>query len=285
MRTLNQLCLLLVALLGLACVSKDPTLSNRARHLPTRAQSLNLFSPWTGATGDTGWTFDGFLGSESEPDYAGSDDSEVEPDLFLRALYEDGRQHRYFVSLGELGAWWHLADGWTLGTVLEYEQGRDNENEALNGFEDVDDTLEGQFTLARRLGDFTLAAVVQPDLLNRGKGLVLFGGLGYDRMLGDRWRLALATDISTGDAEHMEGEFGISQAASAASGLTPYAPGAGLKSTTLGVGLERFFGSGWSVFCGAELEYYFSRAADSPLIQDEGSDLTYELGLGLRYSL
>ncbi|MEM7305426.1 MAG: MipA/OmpV family protein [Planctomycetota bacterium] len=251
---------------------------------PTTAQSRNLMSPWTAARGEPGWTVDLTLGIESEPDYAGSDDSETEPDLFARALYEDRRGHRYILNLGEVGAWWNLGDDWLLGTVLEYEQGRDNENTALTGFDAVDDTVEGQFSLARRFGDFSLAGVLQPDLLGRGKGFVAFVAGGYDRMLTERLRLALGADLSTGDAEHMDTEFGVSASAAAASGLAEYNPGAGLKSATVDVALEHFFTDRFSLFLTGSAEHYFARAADSPLIDVEGSDLVYELGLGLRYS-
>ena len=252
---------------------------------PNRAQRQNLFSPWTGASGVPGWTFDFALGFESEPDYAGSDDNEVEPDAFARALYEDAGSNRYFLSLGELGAWWRLGQTWTLGTVFEYEEARDNENEALQGFEEVDATVEAQITLAKRLGDFTLAGVLQPDVLDRGKGFVTFLGLSYDQMLSERWRFGATADVSFGDAEHMATEFGISAADSAASGLDPYNPSAGLKSSTLGIQLEHSFSPGFSFLLGLELEHYFSRASDSPLISQEGSDTTYEASIGLRYSL
>ena len=159
-----------------------------------------------------GWTYDVVLGFESEPDYAGSDDNTSEADLLARALYEDEAGHRYFASIGEAGAWWRLDDDWVLGTVLEFEPGRDNENPALQGLAEQEDTIEGQITLARRFGDFTLAGVLQPDALGRGKGFVTFAALGYDKMLGDSARLYSTVDVSFGDAEHMSTEFGIRRA-------------------------------------------------------------------------
>ncbi|MEM7518792.1 MAG: MipA/OmpV family protein [Planctomycetota bacterium] len=252
--------------------------------LPNEAQRRNLGSAWTAVGEAPGWTFDVVAGLESEPDYAGSDDNASEADLFARALYEDTRGHRYFLSLGEVGTWWNLGEDLTLGTILEFEPGRDNENPALQGFDPVDDTVEGQITLARRLGDWTLAAILQPDVLGNGKGFVAFLAAAYDRMLTENVRIHAGIDISTGDSEHMMTEFGIRDTESTASGLNPYTAGAGLKSMTFDIGLEYFFPGGFSALAGASAESYFSNAADSPLIRDEGSDLTTEFLVGLRYS-
>ena len=251
---------------------------------PNEAQRRSLDSPWTGARGEPGWSYDFVVGVESEPEYAGSDDNETDPDAFARALYEDRHGHRYFASLGEVGAWWKLDDDWALGTVLEYEEGREAENSALDGFDDGDDTVEAQLTLARRFGDYTVAAVFQPEVLDGDKGNVFFVAAGWDRMLNDRLRLGLSADVSWGDGEHMDTEFAVNSRESAAGGLDEYDPEGGLKSTTVGVGLEWFFADRWSLISSAELEYYFSEASDSPLIDDEGSDVTFEFGLGVRYS-
>ncbi len=271
-------CLSLFAALGCGCHSMPVSVG------PNEAQRRNLGSAWTAWGDEPGWTFDVVAGVESEPDYAGSDDSATEADLFARALYEDSRGHRYFLSLGELGAWWKLGEDWALGTILEFEPGRDTDNPALRGFDEVDDTAEGQITLARRLDDWTLAAVLQPDVLGKGKGFVAFVAAAYDRMLTDRLRFGASADMSTGDSDYMSTEFGIKPNESAASGLGQYTASAGLKSATVDFGLEYFFRPGLSVLGGVSAEYYFSNAADSPLIAVEGSDLTIEYLVGLRYS-
>ncbi len=251
---------------------------------PRRAQNRNPFSPWYRADDTDEWYFDFALGLESEPDYAGSDDNEVEPDLFARVIYKDRWNHRYFLSLGEAGAVFDLGDDWALSAVLEYEEAREDENSALRGLDEGEDTIEGQFTLARRFGDFTIAAVAQPDILGRGKGFVTFVGVGWDRFLvQDRLRVAAGIDVSFGDAEHMATEFAVSRNEAMRTSFSRYAPGAGLKSSTVDLGLEYFLSDRWSVLAGGEFEYYFSRAARSPLVDDEGSRFTYALSLALSY--
>ncbi len=66
-------------------------------------------------------------------------------------------------------------------------------------------------------------------------------------------------------------------------GYITYEAGAALKSATLGLQLEYQFTSQLSLLGNVETEYYFGEASDSPLINDEGSDITYEASLLLRW--
>ena len=233
---------------------------------------------------ETGWRYEAAAGVEMEPDYAGSDDYEIGPALFARAIYRDASGHRYALGLNALGAWWDLGGEWTLGTVLEYEEGRDNQNSALKGLDGQRDTLEGEFTLARELGPWELGFTLQPDLLGRGKGLVAFLGAEWEHSLAENLRVGAAADVSWGNSEYMKTEFGISPRESAASGLSAYAPGSGFKSATLELSAEYFINEKWSVVAAGGIEYYHAAAARSPLVADEGSRLAREFALGLRRS-
>ena len=193
--------LLLLCLVWTGCRATGA--SDAESSWPTTAQRLNPLGPWARSEGEAGWRFDVAAGVEAEPDYAGSDDYEIEPTAFAQALYESARHHRYFVNIGELGAWWRLSDEWVLGTTVEYEEGRENDNAALSGFAEQDDTVVAEITIAKRLGDFTLGAVLQPDVLDRGKGLEAFLIGGYDKMLTKRLRFSAYGDVSFGNAEHM----------------------------------------------------------------------------------
>ena len=125
-----------------------------------------------------------------------------------------------------------------------------------------------------------MAGVFQPDILDRGKGIVTFVGASYDRMLGEQLRIGPRLDISWADAEHMQTEFGVTPGQARASGFAEYRPGGGLKSTTAGFSVQSFFKRRWSLLADFELEYYFDKASASPLIALEGSEITYEALIG-----
>ena len=248
----------------------------------TGGPERNPLSPWYLSDVERWWHLDGFVGIELEPDYVGSDDSEIEPSGLLRGLFKDRFGNRYAVGVEEVGAVFYPGERWAFGIDLEFEEGRDAENEDLRGLPEGETTLEGEFTLYRRFGNGYAAAVVQPDLLDKGKGIVYFIGYAYDHSTpSGRWLLSPRIDLSWGDQEHMQTEFGLDPAQAEIIGQPQYTPGGGLKSTTAGLTVQRFFGQRWSLLAGLEVEHYFSEAADSPLIAVLGSDVTLETTVGV----
>jgi len=97
-----------------------------------------------------------------------------------------------------------------------------------------EDTVEAQIGVVRESGNCSLAAVLQPDVLQRGKGLVYFLGIGHEFRLSRQVRVLSTVDVSWGDSKHMDTEFGIDSNKSLVSGLPEYQPASGLKSSTLG---------------------------------------------------
>jgi len=234
---------------------------------------------------DKGWEFELSLGAESEPTYVGSDKSITELQANFEATYRTDYGVDYFIGLGEVGASFSLGNDWELTSFLEFEEGRDNsEDDTLEHFPEVEDTIEGQFILAKHINDWTIAGVFQPDLLGRGKGLVYFFALGLEQELTQKLSLDTRLDISFADAEHINTEVGISDSVAALSGLDPYTASGGYKSTTLGLQLEYAFNEKWAIVTNADGEFYGKNVADSPLVRDEGTDINYTLGLGVTYS-
>lgn len=244
----------------------------------------NPLSLWYLQNQPVGWYFDAFLGIEREPTYTGSDSYEEEVDFNARAIYRADTGHRYFVSIGEGGAIFQLEDDLLLATVLEYEEARDNdEDPILAEFPQDDDTIEAQISLVKRWGDWTLGGVFQPDILDRGKGLVFFVGVGYDRMLTDRLRFSGGIDFSWGDEEHINTEVGIPEDVADRAGLEPYEADGGYKSTTLSLGLGYDINPSLHFLLQTEVEFYAGEMADSPLIEQEGDDVNTEISLAVRY--
>ena len=244
----------------------------------------NPFGYWYLSDQPAGWYYDAIVGLEREPVYTGSDRYEEEPELNARAIFRADSGHRYFISIGEGGAIFQLEDDLILATVLEYEEARENdEDPILAEFPEDDDTLEAQISLVKRWSNWTLGGVFQPDILDRGKGLVYFLGVGYDTMLTERLRFSGGLDFSWGDSEHINTEVGIPGDVAARSGLDPYDASGGYKSTTLSLGFGYDYSPRLQFLLQTEVEFYASEMADSPLIEAEGDDVNSEIGLGIRY--
>ncbi len=275
----HQSIILLIASLGLSHISiataqqPDPLVQNP-------------FSPWYALDKPAGWHFDAGIGVESEPGYAGSSTNETEVDVLARAIYRTESGHRYFLTLGEAGALFNLGPDTQLAAFIEFEEGREADDDpALVGMTDIDSTIEGQFTLARRFGNASIFATLQPDITgDANKGLVWFVGAGYERFVADnRLRLSTRFDLSGADSEYMRTEFGVTPAEAARTGYAAFTPGSGLKSATLGLGAEYYFSDRLSLLGSVEIEHYLDDAADSPLVDSIGSSTTHEASLLLRW--
>ncbi|WP_086933883.1 MipA/OmpV family protein [Agarilytica rhodophyticola] len=225
------------------------------------------------------------IGLEYEPTYAGSDEYSTEADAFARTFYRNTKGQRFYLSLGEIGILQPLPNDMQFQAFIEYEEGREvSEDDTLQGLNEVDSTFEGQFILAKRFHNVSVFGVLQPDLTgDANKGLVWFIGATFDHLLAPNWRMNSRVDVSGGNREYMQTEFGITKEETMRTNFDAYTPDAGLKSTTVSITSEFYFTKQLSLLGTIELEHYFSEAADSPLIRDEGSKSTVEAGVLLRY--
>jgi len=246
--------------------------------------SAMIITPCLADDGSKKWQFAIGVGIEREPAYTGSDVYSKEPSIALEANYHLADDKKLWISLGEIGVRWDINLGWAVAAALEYEPGRENNDDPiLDGFPEVKDTLEAQFTVKRSWGDTYLGAVLQPDILGRGKGLVGFIAAGYKFELTPKLSLKAGVDVSFADAEHMNTEVGVTTAVSEITGIAAYETSSGYKSTTLNLDLEYELNPHWSLVSSLGYEYYGKEMASSPLIDQFGERGNLELEAGLRY--
>ena len=220
------------------------------------------------------------LGAEIEPDYTGSNDYEVEAEPILRAVYDD----RFYIGFLEIGYYWHLRDDLTLQLGVEYEEGRErDDNDVLRDLDEIDDDAEFVAALRYDIDRWQFGVQLQQYTGRSDKGTVGFIAARYTYPFGDRLTLTPKADISFASGRHMRTEFGISQAEANRSGFRAYDPDGGFKSATGGLELSFDISDRWQFRAEAEVEYYGDEAADSPLIDDFGSRVTYEAGAAIVY--
>ncbi|WP_341367603.1 MipA/OmpV family protein [Yoonia sp. BS5-3] len=233
---------------------------------------------------ELGWSYSVMAGAEYEPSYVGSDTYVAGPGFNVTADYAFSEQMQLSLSLGGVEAAYRLTPDSTILVSLEYEPGRDNaDDEILAGFAEMEDTWEIQALAFREFGPLDVGVGLQQDLLGRGKGLVGFAGVRAEVVETERFELTAGANASFGDATHMNTEVGISAAAAAATGLDEYEADGGYKSMTLTLDADYAITDRTSVFASALVESYGAAIADSPLVRDEGSDITAELGIGVSF--
>jgi len=246
--------------------------------------SNNPFSLWYLNGAPSGWRYDLVLGAEYEPTYTGSKNYVSSPSFNVRAIYKSESGRRYSISLGEIGVYVPLKNDWLLAGVLEYEEGRESSEEPLlTEFPEVENTVEGQFSITKKWGNMSAGFVLQPDILDKGKGLVYFLGGAYDKTYANNLRTYLSVDVSFADQEHLQTEIGVPASVTNKTGIATYSPSSGYKSTTLDWGLAYPLGKKLELFSNVGIEFYGSNMKMSPLISEFGSSTNYEIEIGLRY--
>ena len=120
--------------------------------------------------------------------------------------------------------------------------------------------------------------------INGHKGVL--GSLGVDKIWrdGDRYVVSLGPRLLFSDGRYQRAYFGVSPAASLASGLPAYRPGSGVYAVALTGGASYQLNSRWGLFGFARYERLMGDAARSPIVRELGSRNQLSGGIGLNYT-
>lgn len=120
--------------------------------------------------------------------------------------------------------------------------------------------------------------------INGHDGLV--GALGADKIWrdSDRYVFSIGPRVLFSDAQYQRAYFGVSPAASLASGLPVYRPSGGVHAVALASGLSYQLDDRWGVFGYARYARLVGDAAKSPIVRQFGSRNQLSGGIGLNYT-
>jgi MipA family protein len=100
---------------------------------------------------------------------------------------------------------------------------------------------------------------------------------------GDKWLVSIGPRVVLNDARYQRAYYGVTPAASLASGLAAYRPGGGISSVGLAVGALKQFGPRWGVAAYARYDRLVGDAGNSPIVRGPGSRNQPAVGLALSY--
>ena len=114
----------------------------------------------------------------------------------------------------------------------------------------------------------------------------LVGTIGADKIWrdGDRYVFSIGPRVLFSDARYQRAYFGVTPAASLASGLPAYRPGGGVHAVALASGLSYQLNNRWGLFGYARYERLVGDAAKSPIVRELGSRNQLSGGIGLNYT-
>ncbi|MEM6903381.1 MAG: MipA/OmpV family protein [Pseudomonadota bacterium] len=250
-----------------------------------------------GASGDA--TF-GFVGEEAvtgfvgagvgmAPEYEGSEDYDIIPLVVGRAGWNG-----FGVELRGLGAAVDLLPSrrFDAGPVINFRGGRDDDvdNDVIARLREIDDAVEVGGFLRYNLDPsflqddrLSFEIDILSDVSDTHDGVIAGIGAAYS------WRpteqLGVILDISTryASSDYMETYFTVDAGNSALSGLPIFEADSGFKDVGLGATLTYDFGERWGALARLGYTQLLADAADSPIVDDEGSSSQFLAAIGITY--
>ncbi len=230
------------------------------------------------------------------PDYEGSDD------FGLAALPLVDVRHRYFFVEGTgvdindglasagLSAL-HVAysdpsagETWMqLGPLVRYRGGRDEQaNDALDDLGDVDPSIEAGGFLEAVAGPWSVRATLAQDVGGGHEGFLTTFGARYTAKLGDL-TLSVGPSASWASEDYMQSYFGVTDKQASRSRHAPFDAEAGFKDVGAALRASYAITPHWLVEGQVGYWRLLGDAADSPLVDDEGSAGQFRALFGVAY--
>lgn len=216
------------------------------------------------------------------PEYEGSDDYEVQPVPDLEITYGE----HFFLDRRGIGVNVLATRSLTAGVALNYDGGREeDDNDALRGLGDVDETMVGTAFLEYRIDQVSLGLDVTGDLLGDGHdGVTATVSAAYRFTPADDLMLFAGPSATWASGNYMQSYFGIDAAQAARSGRAVYGADSGFKDVAFTVFGIYSLTDNWALTGIAGYKRLLGDAKDSPIVDRDGSADQFFGGLGVSYS-
>ena len=222
------------------------------------------------------------LGAQLRPEFIGADGTKVAP-LFHVNIARGTHEFSFGAPDDSPSIALVSTNGFSFGPAGNIE-GRRRESDVGAPVGSVSRTFEAGAFAQYMAGDsFRLRAELLKGI-NGHNGLV--GEIAADKIWrdGDRYVVSIGPRVLFSDARYQRAYFGVTPAASLASGLPVYRPGGGIHGVAVASGANFALNSRWGLFGYARYERLVGDAAKSPIIREFGSRNQMSGGAGLNYT-
>jgi outer membrane protein len=212
------------------------------------------------------------IGLATVPDYEGSEDYEGVPVPIVRV---DWRSSRYVELIGTRFRA-NLVSGtskWQAGPIIGYNPARDDiDNDRVDALRTIDDTIEAGGFVTFDAGRWETYAELLTDVGDEHEGSFATVRQSYKMPLENRGLLTFNFSLTYADDDYMETFFGVDADNAARSGLRTFDADAGFKDLEVSVVFRHSVSKSWNVAYSLGIKQFLGDAADSPIVDDEGSD-------------
>jgi outer membrane scaffolding protein for murein synthesis (MipA/OmpV family) len=233
----------------------------------------------------TGWS--GFLGIGPAlvPEYSGAETSTLAP--FLLGDLELGP---YFLQLRGLTLRANVVPSRRIvaGPLIRLASGRDDDVDSARvaRLDEIDAAVEaGGFLGIRFGGDVRGQGEVELSLTATGSenGFLGTAGISYAALREQHFFINLDAEVNYASGQYTRTYFGVKEPEALRSGLPVYRPGGGLRDVGLGLTAGYQFNERWGLTGRLGYSYLLGDAADSPIVDLEGSRSQLVSGIALSY--
>ncbi len=213
------------------------------------------------------------VGVGAVPDYEGSEDYKAVPLLLIRAGWSSGRYIQFLGNM--LKANVIAGDTWSAGPFLRYRGKRDDDvdNNRVKRMRTVDEAIELGGFVGYMINQWHLALLVAQDVNDAHDGLTASLEAGYTMKLEDGVNLGITAFTTYASDDYMETYFGIDADNANRSGLSQYSADSGIKDFGVMANLDYSPWENWGITGIVGLKWLVGDAADSPIVDKEGSEM------------
>ena len=221
-------------------------------------------------------------GAQLRPEFIGADGTSITP-LFHINIAHGTNQFSFAAPDDSPSIALLSKDGFSFGPAGNIE-GRRKQSDVGAPVGSVSRTFEAGAFAQYLAGDSIRLRAELLKGINGHEGLV--GTIGADKIWrdGDHYVFSIGPRVLFSDARYQRAYFGVSPAASLASGLPIYRPGGGVHAVAVASGMSYGLGKSWGLFGYARYERLVGDAAKSPIVREFGSRNQLSGGIGLNYT-
>jgi outer membrane protein len=222
------------------------------------------------------------LGLGIVPEFEGSEDFRAIPVPFVSVKFANEMSINWIANTVKADL--IPTQPWMAGPILQYIGKRDDVD---NSKVDKLDSVDAAFMLGGfggiNIDRLSFSIEVMTDVADGNEGdLVSLRG-GYKIPISKEWQSSINVFTTWADEDYMEAYFGIDRKNSRKSGLKRYSADDGFKD--VGVSLPVIYSpwKHWSILGVVAYKRLIGDAADSPIVEDEGSENQFYLGATVNY--
>lgn len=287
---MNKLCLALCSIAAFSIGLSSTAWSQSANQDGGQWRGNGLIVPAQSGPQNSEWRGTVAAGAGAVPEFDGAEDFQAIPFLAVQA-----QKGPYWVQLRGLQASANILPSrqWNAGPVINYRFGRDDDvdNDTLALLREVDQSIElGGFVsytipnIAKPRDALILRGQMVQDVAGGHEGFIASASAAYSRPITDKFRLTGSLSSSYGSDDYFDTFFTIDADNAARSGLNQFDAEAGLRDVGLTFVGNYNLTDQWGLIGVAGYSRLMGDAADSSIVEQEGSENQGIFALGVSYS-